>query len=326
MSDYKFHPDLHAMLPLLPILTDFSTTEKVRKIRKLNAEMMPVVEDRTDVTTEDRMIPGPKGAPEVRVRIYRPGAEAPGLSAGNGDNPLPGILEIHGGGFMLGSIEMTDRWCQFITATVGVVVVSVEYRLAPEHPFPAGIEDCYAALCWMATNADSLGVDATRIAISGQSAGGGLAAGTALMARDRGGPALALQLLEIPELDDRLDTPSMLAFEDTPLWNRPNAVWSWKHYLGPDHAPGALVSPYAAPARAEDLRGLPTTYISTMQYDPLRDEGLRYGMRLMEAGVTVEMHSYAGTFHGSAMVTEAEPSVRNLAEVVTILGQVLGGA
>ena len=169
-------------------------------------------------------------------------------------------------------------------------------------------------------------MDATRIAISGQSAGGGLAAGTALMARDRGGPALALQLLEIPELDDRLDTPSMLAFEDTPLWNRPNAVWSWKHYLGPDHAPGALVSPYAAPARAEDLRGLPTTYISTMQYDPLRDEGLRYGMRLMEAGVTVEMHSYAGTFHGSAMVTEAEPSVRNLAEVVTILQQVLRGA
>ena len=326
MSDYKFHPDLHAMLPMLPVLTDFSTAEKIRKIRKLNAEMLPVVKDRTDVTTEDRMIPGPAGAPDVLVRIYRPAANAPGRSADDGDGPLPGILEVHGGGFMLGSIEMTDRWCQLIAAKVGVVVVSVEYRLAPEHPFPAGVEDCYAALCWLASNADSLGVDTARIAISGQSAGGGLSAGTTLMARDRGGPALALQLLEVPELDDRLDTPSMLAFADTPLWNRPNAVWSWKHYLGPDHAPGDPVSPYAAPARAEDLRGLPATYISTMQYDPLRDEGLRYGMRLMEAGVTVEMHSYAGTFHGSAMVTEAEPSRRNLAEVVTILRQVLRGA
>ncbi len=326
MSDYKFHPDLEPMLPLLPGVTDFSTPEKVSEIRKLHAQMIPALEDRTDVTTEDRRIPGPEGAPEVPIRIYHPGAAAPGLAGTSSSASLPGILEIHGGGFMTGSIQMMDAWCQKAAAEVGAVVVSVDYRLAPENPFPAGVEDCYTALCWLAANAGSLGIDPLRIAVSGQSAGGGLSAGTALMARDRGGPALALQLLEIPELDDRLDTPSMVAFEDTPVWNRPNAVWSWKHYLGPDHQSGDSVSPYAAPARAEDLSGLPTTYISTMQYDPLRDEGLRYGMRLMEAGVTVEMHSYAGTFHGSAMVPDAEPSARNAAEVMTILRQMLRGA
>ena len=196
MSDYKFHPDLEPMLPLLPGVTDFSTPEKVAEIRKLHAQMIPALEDRADVTTEDRQIPGPEAAPEVPIRIYHPTADAPGLASGS--DSLPGILEIHGGGFMTGSIEMMDAWCQKAAAEVGAVVVSVDYRLAPENPFPAGVEDCYAALCWMAANTDALVVDPRRMAVSGQSAGGGLAAGTALMARDRGGPALTLQLREIP--------------------------------------------------------------------------------------------------------------------------------
>jgi acetyl esterase/lipase len=195
--------------------------------------------------------------------------------------------------------------------------VSVEYRLAPEHPFPAGVEDCYAALSWTAANAAALGVDARRIAVAGQSAGGGLAAATALLARDRGGPALCFQLLEIPELDDRLDTPSMLAFDDTPLWNRPSAVWSWKHYLGPDH--GGEVSPYAAPARAQDVSGLPPAYVSTMELDPLRDEGILYALRMLQAGVPVELHSYPGTFHGSALIPAAAVSQRNAREVLDAL-------
>ena len=245
-------------------------------------------------------------------------------------------MEIHGGGFILGSIEMMDPWCQKIAAEVDAVVVSVEYRLAPEHPYPAGMHDCYAALCWMSDHAEELGIDARRIAIAGQSAGGGLAAGTALFARDQGGPALCYQLLEIPEIDDRLDTPSMRAFDDTPFWNRPNAVWSWKHYLGESTAPGestAETDPieprdepdrpappiYAAPARAEDVSGLPPTYLSTMELDPLRDEGLRYAMRLLEAGVSVELHNYAGAFHGGAFFPEAEPSRRNALEVTEIL-------
>jgi acetyl esterase/lipase len=199
--------------------------------------------------------------------------------------------------------------------------VSVEYRLAPEHPFPAGIEDCYAALCWTAQHAAELAADPARLAIAGQSAGGGLAAGTALLARDRGFPALCFQLLEIPELDDRLDTPSMLAFDDTPLWNRPNAVQSWRHYLGPTHT--GEPSPYAAPARAKDLAGLPPAYVSTMEFDPLRDEGILYALRLMQAGVSVELHSYPGTFHGSGLLPSAEVSKRGAREVLDALRRAL---
>ena len=163
----------------------------------------------------------------------------------------------------------------------------------------------------------------TRIAIAGQSAGGGLAAATALLARDRGGPPLRFQLLEIPELDDRVDTPSMLAFVDTPLWNRPNAVWSWRHYLGPDHR--GEVSPYAAPARAEDLRGLPPAFVSTMEFDPLRDEGIDYAQRLMQAGVSVELHNYPGTFHGSAIFTQADVSQRSIRDSMGALERALRG-
>ena len=206
---------------------------------------------------------------------------------------------------------MMDALCDSVAAEFPAVVVSVNYRLAPEDPFPAGVEDCYAGLKWMADNAAELGIDPERIAIGGQSAGGGLAAATALLARDRGGPALCFQLLDIPELDDRLETPSMQQFIDTPLWNRPNAIRSWSWYLGSDDAPGSDdVSYYAAPARCEDLSGLPPTFVAVMEFDPLRDEGLTYAMRLLEAGVSTELHAYPGTFHGSALVTTAEVSKR----------------
>ena len=170
---------------------------------------------------------------------------------------------------------------------------------------------------WTAANASELGIDPDRIAIAGQSAGGGLAAATTLLVRDRGGPKLCFQLLEIPELDDRLETPSMRAFTDTPLWNRPNAEWSWHHYLGPAH--GGDVSAYAAPSRAKDLSDLPPAYVSTMEFDPLRDEGILYAMGLLQAGVSVELHSYAGTFHGSSMLGDTEPSRRNSQEVIGLL-------
>ena len=140
-------------------------------------------------------------------------------------------------------------------------------------------------------------------------------AAVALLARDRNGPKLCFQLLGIPELDDRLDTPSMLAFTDTPLWNRPNAEFSWRAYLGD----GAEVSPYAAPARAEDLSGLPPAYVSTMEFDPLRDEGIRYAARLLEQGVSVELHHYPGTFHGSHMLRHAQVSKRTNAEMLDAL-------
>jgi acetyl esterase/lipase len=142
--------------------------------------------------------------------------------------------------------------------------------------------------------------------VYGQSAGGGLAAALSLLARDRGGPSLCFQYLGIPELDDRLETPSMQQFVDTPMWNRPNAVLSWRYYLG--HDADGEVSPYAAPARAADLSGLPPAYVSTMEFDPLRDEGILYALGLLQAGVTVDLHQYPGTFHGSAMVPTAAVS------------------
>ena len=154
-------------------------------------------------------------------------------------------------------------------------------------------------MCWVHANAERLELDPTRIAIGGGSAGGGIAAGLALMARDRGGPAICFQFLMIPELDHRLETPSMRQFDDTPMWNRHAAEQSWRWYLGSDH--DGDVSPYASPAIAADLSGLPPAYVSAMEFDPLRDEAIHYALRLLEAGVSVELHSYPGTFHGSAL-------------------------
>jgi acetyl esterase len=205
------------------------------------------------------------------------------------------------------------------------VVVSVAYRLAPEHPYPAGLEDCYAALVWLAGHAAELGVDPARLAVAGGSAGGGLSAALALLARDRGGPALCFQYLAIPELDDRLTTPSMQAFVDTPLWNRPSAVRSWEYYLGPGLAAGSDdVPPYAAPSRATDLAGLPPAYISVCEFDPLRDEGIAYAQALLAAGVSVELHLFPGTFHGSTMVNPAAAiSRRQNEETAAVLARAL---
>jgi acetyl esterase len=201
--------------------------------------------------------------------------------------------------------------------------VSVEYRLAPEHPFPAGLHDCYSALVFLAGAAGELGVDTARLALLGASAGGGLAAATALLARDLGGPPLCFQMLHIPELDDRLETPSMRTFVDSPLWNRPLAQLSWEAYLGAG-ADRADVSPYAAPSRATDLSGLPPAYISTAENDPLRDEGILYGLGLLQAGVSVELHQFPGTYHGSALVASAAVTQRAQRESAIVLRRALG--
>jgi acetyl esterase/lipase len=243
----------------------------------------------------------------VPVRLYRPSG-----STGR----CPGLLYLHGGGFCLGSVELEHGGAVQLAHALGAVVVSVEYRLAPEHPYPAGLDDCYEALLWLA---ELDVVDAGRIGVHGQSAGGGLAAAVALLARDRGGPRLAIQSLGMPELDDRLDTPSMRAFLNTPLWSRPQAEASWRHYLG-----GTAADGYAAPARMTDLRGLPPAYITTMELDPLRDEGLTYAMRLLAAGVSVELHNFPGTFHGSALATSAAVSRRQGTELVVALAARLG--
>ena len=308
MSERHYDPEIAPIVPSLPTTSDWSDMPKARSAMVEMIEQLTNQREPEGVTWTDPTIPGPAGDPEVSVRVYRPdGAEG----------PLPGVLWIHGGGFCLGSIESEHVGAAGAAVHAEAVVVSVEYRLAPEHPFPAGIEDCYAALVWMAKNGGELGIDVDHLAVAGGSAGGGMAAGTALVARDRGGPNLSFQLLNIPELDDRLETSSMKQFTDTPLWNRPNAIVSWRYYLG--DMLGGDVSPYAAPARAEDLSGLPPAYVSTMEYDPLRDEGLIYAMRLLEHGVSVELHQFPGTFHGSSLVGGAEVSKRSSREMLDAL-------
>ncbi|WP_043264799.1 alpha/beta hydrolase [Streptomyces sp. CT34] len=271
--------------------------------------------DTTGVEVTDLEIPGPADNPRVPVRVYRPAGV---------DQTLPAVLNIHGGGFVIGRIEVDDATCLDIARRVEAVVVSVGYRLAPEHPYPAGAEDCYAALLWLAEHASELGVDATRIAVHGISAGGGLSAAVTLMARDRSGPAIAFQYLDLPELDDRCDTLSMARFTDTPGWNTPNAAISWRHYLG-ERAGGDDVPVYAAPARAKDLSGLPPAYVVAFEYDPCRDEAVAYAETLFAAGIPVEVHVFSGAYHLAYLIPTAKVSRRRAEERVTVLRHALHG-
>ena len=304
---YAFDPELAATIAMLP----GSDLRDIPAARAQMAQMqaMQPEPDGSGVQVREEFAPGADGGPGVRLRVYTP--DRPAAPAA--------VYDVHGGGFMVGNLAMVHPQNLWLARELGVVVVSVDYRLAPEHPFPAPLEDCYAGLVWTAKNADTLGVDPARIAIHGISAGGGLCAGLALLARDRGGPAIAFQYLGVPEIDDRLDTPSMRAYTDTPMWSRPKAEISWDSYLGPGRRGSADVSPYAAPARATDLAGLPPAYVSAMQFDPLRDEDIAYAQALLQAGIPTELHVFPGTFHGSAMAQQAAVSMREAAETLSVL-------
>src|SRR5262249_38310609 len=256
---------------------------------------LPVVEG---VTSEDKVATGSHDGYGVRIRVYRPNHQS---------SKLPALLWIHGGGYVMGDIEQDDRLMRQLVTRIGWVAVSVDYRLAPEHPFPAPVEDCYAGLKWLFANARALGVD--RIAVGGASGGGGLCAGLALLARDRGEVCPAFQLLIYPMIDDRNVTPASYAITDPRMWNRESNRLAWKAYLGRDGG-GADVSPYAAAARATDLKALPPAYIPVGALDLFVDENIEYAQRLIQAGVPTELHVYPGAFHGfdlfapSAMVSK----------------------
>jgi acetyl esterase/lipase len=238
-----------------------------------------------NVTSQDRMVPGPDGAPEIKVRIYRPA---------NRTGPRPGIYYIHGGGMALGDLDSEDAMATRICDEVGAVVVSVEYRLAPEHPHPAPSQDCYAGLKWMAANAGHLGIDPARLGVYGGSAGGGLAIAVCLLARDHGGPAICFQMPIYPMIDDRNETGSSHEITDIGLWDLAANIEAWQWYLG-DGKPDQ----YAAPARADDLAGLPAAFIDVGTVDLFRDEDIIFAMRLMQAGVPTELHVNPGSYHGS---------------------------
>ncbi|WP_440312970.1 alpha/beta hydrolase [Leucobacter chromiireducens] len=243
-----------------------------------------------DVTFEDRLIPGPLGAPDVEITIVRPAAP-------HALGPRPAVLGIHGGGYVLGTrffgtgelIELAEQY--------GVIGIAVEYRLAPEHPAPAAAEDCYAALVWLAEHAAELGVDPDRIVVSGTSAGGGLTAAVALLARDRGGPGIAGQLVNTPMIDDRNDTVSARQYDGFGAWDRNNNHTGWTAALGTDRG-AAEVSAYRAPARAADLSGLPPAFLEVGSAEVFRDETVAYATRIWAAGGEAELHVWAGAYHG----------------------------
>ncbi len=255
------------------------------QMREALQDQLPIIEG---VTSEDRHIPGPADAPELLVRIYHP-AERQG--------PLPAMVWIHGGGYVLGSIDGDDHFVRQFVRDVACVVVAPEYRLAPEHPFPAPLEDCYAALKWLAAHAGELGMDPQRIAIGGASAGGGLAAGLALLARDRAEVNVVFQLLIYPMLDDRNIAQTSETVPDTLLWTRENNLIGWRSYLGSEPG-GDEVSPYAAAFRATDLAGLPPAYIPVGDLDLFLHENIAYAQRLLDAAVPTELHVYPGAYHG----------------------------
>ncbi|GAB3291979.1 alpha/beta hydrolase [Parahaliea aestuarii] len=312
---YNFDPEIAALLEFMPPVDVADPAAARAAFAGATAALIADL-DTSGVDISDRAAPGLNGAPEVAVRVYRPAAA---------DGPVPGLVYIHGGGFVLGNLDSEHGICVNLCRALGIVVVSVDYRLSPETAYPGPQDDCYAALQWTAANAAGLGIDPQRLGIGGQSAGGCLAAACALRARDEKGPALCFQFLGIPVLDDRLDTPSMVQFSDTPCWDSGKAALSWKFYLGDSLNAGAdNVPAYAAPARASDLAGLPPAYITTMEFDPLRDEGLQYGMRLLAAGVPCELHNYPGTFHGSSVFAHTAIHQRELADTLAVLRRGLG--
>jgi acetyl esterase len=233
--------------------------------------------------TEDRRIPGPAG--DIPVRVYTP----------SGAGPFGVLVYFHGGGWVIGNLETHDALCRYLTGGAGCVTVSIDYRLGPEHRFPAAPEDCYDATKWVADNARALNADPNRIAVGGDSAGGNLAAVVSQMGRDRGRPKVAFQLLIYPATDCANETPSQREFsQDGYILSRADMDWFYGHYLSAKDK----TNPYACPALAQNLAGLPSAYVLTAEFDPLRDEGEAYGEALRKAGVKVKAKRYNGVCHG----------------------------
>ncbi|HEX7308529.1 alpha/beta hydrolase [Lentzea sp.] len=294
-----FDPEL---APVVEVLAGLRPPDAYRSdnIAEMRAPV-PGVETPTDevlsrggtYSVRERAVPGPDGAPDVSLLICLPE---------HATTPVPAIYHVHGGGMIVGDnrfglAEMLD-----LAAPLGMAVVSVEYRLAPETPHPGPVEDCYAGLVWVSEHAHELGIDPGRVVVGGASAGGGLAAGVTLMARDRNGPAVLAQLLLSPMLDDRNDTPSAQQMRGLGIWDSSSNETGWNALLGEGVRGGPDVSPYAAPSRAADLSGLPPAFVDVGSAETFRDEDVAHASRLWQAGCDVELHVWPGGFHGFDVV------------------------
>lgn len=313
-SRHLVDPELLPFVDAYPTVTiSAENLALIREGRKAQLALLPPFPDTVEV--EERYIPGPEGAPDIRVKLYR--------RKGGGAN-RPGILHIHGGGYILGNPEFMGPQCALWANIFDVVVVAPAYRLAPETAYPGNIEDTYAALRWMMAEAGALGIDTSRIAVAGESAGGGLAASLALLVRDRGEYRFCHQQLIFPMIDDR----TCVRADISPLygeyvWNRGSNHFGWASILGqPPGSPG--VSPYVAAARAENLAGLPPVFMATGALDLFTEENLEYARRLMVAGIPVELHVYPGAPHGFMAYMGAQVSRTYMRDALAGLAKGLG--
>jgi len=306
MATGEPHPDIQAVLEELDDqgIPEMNTLS-VAGARALLEELFAPPDEPEEVgAVRNFRIDGPAGG--IPIRIYTP----------EGSGPFPVFVFFHGGGWVVGSLDTHDATCRALTNATDCVVVSVDYRLAPEHPFPAAVEDCYAATQWVAKNPGVVHGDPDRVAVGGDSAGGNLAAAVSQVSRDTGGPDIAHQVLMYPVTNHSFDTPSYEENAEGYFLTRADMEWFWDHYLatGLDGA-----NPYASPLRARDLRGLPPATVLTCEFDPLRDEGRAYADRLEDAGVAVIHRNYDGMIHGFASML-VEPDLDRAREAIASLG------
>jgi acetyl esterase/lipase len=296
------------LLPLLSFLPSFDFNEETLRAVRAGTAMEsqkrpPLPPEQQAIACEQRFIPGPPGAPDVRLLVYTP----PGKDAAT---MRPAYLHMHGGGYVIGNPEINDGSNRSLVAEIGCVVVSVDYRLAPETRYPGALEDCYAALTWLNAQAEQLGVDSSRIAIGGESAGGGHAAALAILAQRRGAAQICFQLLDSPMLDDRTgSTSDPHPYCGEFVWTAASNRFGWQSLLGIE--PGTAAVPSGAvPARVADLTGLPPAFITVGALDLFLEEDLEYARRLIRAGVPTELYVVPGAFHGFGAVGGQAPQVQ----------------
>ena len=281
----NLHPDLQKTARKIP---KFLFKHNTLWVIKWLLKWMPALKTPADMCVENIFISGEDGQTKIRLRIYKPKS----ITA-----LTPVLIWLHGGGYVMGKPEMDDRRCAHFVRELGVAVVSVDYRCAPKHPFPAGLEDAYAALKWVVSHPQQLGIDGKRIAVGGASAGGGLAAALVQLMHDRQEIKLDFQLLVYPMLDDRTALRTDLDDSHNITWTLKSNRFGWKSYLGKEYG-AEDVPAYAVPARQEDLSGLPPTWIGVGTLDIFHDEDVAYAQRLKDCGVACELHIVPGAFHG----------------------------